>query len=153
MQFKELSQYLEKLENTTSRNDMVVILAELMKSSDAQEIDKMMYLLQGRVAPIYMPLEFGMADKMILRAMDKSYSLSEGTAVAEFKRLGDIGEVAAYYAATGKGEDKEFSVSEVFTILKSVTETSGTRPAICTVCCSDSGRKYATRIFRYDGAR
>lgn len=125
MQFNELSTYLEKLENTTSRNDMVVILADLLKNAETREVDHLVYLLQGRVAPIYVPLEFGMADKMVLRAMDKAYELGEGTAAKEFKRLGDIGEVAAYFAATRKGVDKKMTVSEVFEVLKEVTETSG----------------------------
>ncbi|HRN96594.1 MAG TPA: ATP-dependent DNA ligase, partial [Candidatus Levybacteria bacterium] len=125
MKINDLSLYLEKLENTTSRNDMVVILAELLDKSDVQEIDKMIYLLQGRVAPIYVPLEFGMADKMILRAMDKAYSLEDGLAAKEFKKLGDIGEVAAHFASTYAGKEKKLSVTDVFEVLKLVTETSG----------------------------
>ncbi len=124
MQFKELSIYLEKLENTTSRNDITVILADLLKRAKADEIDKLVYLLQGRVAPIYVPLEFGMADKMILRAMDVAYELESGTAMEQFKKRGDLGEVAVHYAKE-KNIQTNLTVSEVYTILRSVTEISG----------------------------
>ena len=64
MKFKELSDYLEKLANISSRNEMVGILSKLLALADTDEVEGMMYLLQGRVAPIYVPLEFGMADKI-----------------------------------------------------------------------------------------
>jgi len=58
MLFKDLSIYLQKLENTASRNEMVVILSDLFKKVPASEFDYVMYLLQGRVAPLFVPLEF-----------------------------------------------------------------------------------------------
>mgnify|MGYP003395964350 CR=1 FL=1 len=69
MKFKDLSIYLQKLENTQSRNDMILILSELFEKVPTEDIGKVMYLLQGRVAPLYVNLEFGMADKMILKAI------------------------------------------------------------------------------------
>jgi DNA ligase-1 len=125
MKFKNLSEYLTKLENTSSRNDMVVILADLLFQAEASEIDKLIYLLQGRVAPIYVPLEFGMADKMILRAIDKAYGLESGESAKEFKRLGDIGEVAGFYAEKNDKKHSDVSVEEVFNTLHTVTETNG----------------------------
>lgn len=124
MLLKELSVFLEKLENTTSRNDMIVILADLFKQSHIEDIDKMVYLLQGRVAPIYVPLEFGMADKMVLRAMDEAYELEPGMAMEEFKKRGDIGEVAVYFAKE-KNITHDLSITQVYDVLRSITETSG----------------------------
>lgn len=124
MLFKELSQYLEKLENITSRNEITTVLAELLDKSDAQSVDKMVYLLQGRVAPIYVPLEFGMADKMVLRAIDSAYGLENGEAAKKFKELGDIGEVASYFASEKK-IDKHFSVVQVFDVLHTIATISG----------------------------
>lgn len=124
MLLKELSVFLEQLENTTSRNDMIVILADLFKQAHVEDIDKMVYLLQGRVAPIYVPLEFGMADKMVLRAMDEAYELEPGRAMEEFKKRGDLGEVAIYFAK-GKNITHDLSVTQVYDVLRSITETSG----------------------------
>lgn len=104
---------------------MVEILADLFKKSSSSEIDKMVYLLQGRIAPLYEPLEFGMADKMILRAIAQAYDISPKDALVEFKRLGDIGEVAQKLSEKFKVENPNLSVEEVFSELKKVAEASG----------------------------
>ncbi|MBC7320823.1 hypothetical protein H5T89_09275, partial [bacterium] len=49
MKFSELADYFEKLEATTKRNEMVVLLAELFKSLTPQEIEKVAYLCQERL--------------------------------------------------------------------------------------------------------
>src|SRR5574340_275092 len=94
MTFKELAEYFQKLESTSSRNAMVEILAALFKESSAGEIEKIAYLLQGRVAPLYEPVEFGMADKMVIKAMARAYDVSGEEITRAFKKTGDLGEVA-----------------------------------------------------------
>jgi hypothetical protein len=66
MQFRELATYLEKLEKTSSRNEITEILAGLFKKSEASEIDKTVYLLSGRLAPNYKGINFSIAEKMML---------------------------------------------------------------------------------------
>ena len=51
MQFTELTQYFEKLEGTSSRLSLIEILAELFRKTPAEEIEKIVYLIQGRLAP------------------------------------------------------------------------------------------------------
>ncbi len=125
MQFKELSIYLEKLENTTARNDMVEILSELLAKADIEDIGNMMYLLQGRVAPIYVPLQLGMADKMVVRSIDLAYGLKEGEAWKKFKELGDIGLTAEFFAVAKAQTGSEITVSQVYEKLKQVAQTAG----------------------------
>ena len=48
---------------------MTVILADLFKKTSAEEIDKAVYLLQGRVAPLYTPAEFNLSDKTLIKAI------------------------------------------------------------------------------------
>lgn len=122
MSFKDLSVYLQKLENTASRNDMILILAELFDKVPADVSDKVMYLLQGRVAPLFVPLEFGMADKMMLKAIALAFDISESEAGNEFRKIGDLGEVAQ---KLHRGRGKDLSISEVFETLKKVAETGG----------------------------
>lgn len=125
MQFKDLSVYLEKLEHTTSRNKMIEILAELFKKADGHEIDKIVYLMQGRVAPLYEPIEFKMADKMILRSIALAYGISDKEAAGSFRTSGDIGETAEKLAKEKNEKHKNLSVSEVFSVLEKVTESGG----------------------------
>ena len=64
LEFAHLAHSFEKLEKTSSRLTLVAILAELYRSIDSpDEIAKVCYLVQGRVAPFYEALEIGMAEK------------------------------------------------------------------------------------------
>ena len=74
MTFKRLSEYFTQLEETSLRNKMTEILAELFKEASTSEIGKLCYLLQGRVAPLYEAIEFGLADKMMIRAIAQGIS-------------------------------------------------------------------------------
>lgn len=125
MTFKELSIYLQKLENTASRNDMVLILSELFEKVPGNVFDKVMYLLQGRVAPLYIPLEFGMADKMIIKALSVAYEIDEKEVFSEFKKIGDIGELTEKMAEkAGKGKS-EVSIAQVFDELEKIANING----------------------------
>lgn len=123
MLFKDLSIYLQKLESTTSRNTMIEILAELFKHSPAPDIDKIVYLMQGRVAPLFAPLEFGMADKMMLKAIAFAYQVPDKEVLREYKKRGDLGIIAEEFAKKRRGDSA--TVSEVFEQLKMVAETGG----------------------------
>lgn len=122
MTFAVLSQYFQKLEATPSRNTMTVILAELFKKAPPGEIDKLCYLLQGRVAPLYEAIEFGIADKFIIRAIALAYNVDKHSVLKEFKKTGDLGIVAEHLH---KGKDQQYSVNDVFTSLEEITQTNG----------------------------
>jgi DNA ligase-1 len=126
MTFNELSIYLQKLENTSSRNDMIIVLAELFGKVPADVFDKVMYLLQGRVAPLYIPLEFGMADKMIIKAFSKAYNKDEKDISSQFKKVGDIGELAESLCSELGNKDSKLSINDVFGKLKDIAMTNGT---------------------------
>lgn len=125
MTFKNLSIHLEKLEKTTSRNDMVILLSDLFKEVNSDDFDKVMYLLQGRVVPIYVNIEFGMADKMVIKALAVAFEISEKDIASEFKKIGDIGVLAEDLRSKLSDSDSKLSISEVFGELESVANTGG----------------------------
>ena len=69
MKFSQLAYYVEQIEKTSSRLSITNLLAELFKKLNKAEIEKTVYLLQGRLAPLYNAIEFGMAEKMIGRSV------------------------------------------------------------------------------------
>lgn len=125
MTFKDLSIYLEKLEKTSSRNEMMVLLAELFSKVPADNMAQVMYLLQGRVAPLYVPLEFGMADKMIIKALAKAYNIDEKEVSADFKKIGDIGELAETFSSHKHHSSENLSIGHVFSQLEKIAKTGG----------------------------
>ncbi|MBI2611453.1 ATP-dependent DNA ligase [Candidatus Gottesmanbacteria bacterium] len=94
MTFHEFSTYLENLEKTSLRNSMTEILARMFAHANAKEIGKLCYLLQGRVVPLFEPIEFGIADRMMIRAIAKGLEIDSEVVSREFKKEGDLGKAA-----------------------------------------------------------
>lgn len=128
MYFKDVSVYLEKLESTSSRITLTEILSELFSNAHADEIGHLVYLIQGRVAPLYEAVEFGVADKMMIRAIALAYEVSDEEVLATFKKLGDIGTAAEAQSSKfsrSAGQSSKLSIKEVFEVLHSIALTSG----------------------------
>ena len=136
MTFQELSQYFQKLEQTPSRLAMTEILSDLFKKTNAEEIGEICYLLQSRVAPLYEAVEFGMADKLMIRVIAQACNTDEKEVTALFKKHGDLGIVAeevvshqlASLSRSGPSavrQKEHKTVKEVFKILKQVAESGG----------------------------
>jgi DNA ligase-1 len=94
MQFRELATYLDRLEKTPSRLEITRILTELFKKSDAGEIDKVVYLSLGILAPNYEGVLLNLAEKMMIRTLAKAYQKNTDEVLGLFKKIGDIGNVA-----------------------------------------------------------
>ena len=122
MLFSDLSLYFEKIEATTSRNSITEILADLFRTSHVSEIGKICYLLQGRVVPLYEAVEFGVADKFIIRAIALSYSLEVDEVVKAFKKYGDLGKAAE---SLHTGKTAKLDVTDVYDRLYAVATANG----------------------------
>src|SRR4030066_1192450 len=124
MTFSEFSNYLLRLEKTSSRLQITEILAELFKKSSLEEIDKICYLSLGQLAPRYAGLEFNLADKLMMRVISKAFAIPEKRVKQTYKRVGDLGEVGSVLAKAAIGR-KTLSVLEVFTELNEIAKESG----------------------------
>ncbi len=127
MTFQKLAEYFAQLELTSSRNAMVEILSRLFGEAEASEIDKVVYLTQGRVAPLYEPVEFGMAEKMILRALELAFGVGVGKATEIFKKNGDLGEAARDLSnkINKNKKNNKKTVTEVFMELLRIAQSGG----------------------------
>ena len=99
MRFSELVQYFRKLEGTSGRNSLVEILAELFAKTPTEDVPPTTYLLQGRLAPYFEPVEMGLGNNYVADAIALAFSGNRGRVLERFDRLGDIGEAAAEIAA------------------------------------------------------
>lgn len=122
MKFKELSVFLEKLEQTSSRNEITVILSELFKIADKEEIDKIVYLVLGQLAPNYKGVVLNLAEKMMYRSIAKAYDKSTEDIGKAFKQKGDLGDVAQ---DLNKNKDSKLSVTEVYEKLIEISRSGG----------------------------
>lgn len=122
MLFKDFSTYLDKIASISSRNEIVSMLADLFTKLSADEIGKSIYLLSGRVAPLFDASEFSVGDNLVL----KSIALAKEQPVDDIKLLfnkeGDLGDV--FYILTSDGMDN-LSIISVFDTLKQITQLKG----------------------------
>lgn len=126
MQFSVLASYFERLEGTSSRLALIDTLAELFASiASPDEIEKMCYLVQGRIAPPFEAMEIGMAEKTVARAIALAYNATVDNVLALYDRLGDMGSVAEQYAAKGQAQETVLTVVEVFATLRTIAQISG----------------------------
>ena len=84
MKCSKLGTYFEKIENTTSRLEITYILADLFKELTASEIEHVSYLLQGRIVPLFVKADFGMAEKMIVKAAVSALQLDQSDFTKKF---------------------------------------------------------------------
>lgn len=125
MKFSKLSQYFEKLEATSKRLELVDILSKLFKEAKSGEIGEICYLIQGRVAPFYEPVEIGMAEKMVAEAIGKAFDRSKEEALKLFRQKGNMGLVAEELSNKQKAKSNKLTVSEVFGELLKISGFSG----------------------------
>ena len=102
MRFLQLARYFQRLESLTSRNEITVLLAEVLKKAKLSEIDKICYLSLGRLGPLFEPLEFNIAEKMMVMILSNTYEKGLGEVTNFYKKIGDLGEVAYKLKITTK---------------------------------------------------
>lgn len=123
MTFEKLAEYFEKLESTSSRLALIDILAALFSEVQEGEVAKVCYLLQGRVAPFYEPIEMGMSEKLIASAIARAYWVDREEVLKEYGKLGDLGLVAEKIKNTI--QNSKLSITEIFDTLREIAKFSG----------------------------
>ncbi len=126
MYFSELAVYFERIEKTPARLETTKILAELFQKLTPEEIKMTTYLLQGRVAPLYESIEFGMAEKTVIKSIVSALNVERAYFEKENKRVGDVGAtVEEFKKQFISFEEKALTIHEVFLELKRLASASG----------------------------
>lgn len=125
MLFKELCEVLQKIEQTASRNETTQILVELFSNLDEIEAQIVSYLVQGRLAPLFVNSEFNLSEKGLIKigqTIADDWSVVKIDVKRRREVLGDIGLVFEEIAA---GQIQE-SISQIYERLWDVVNISGT---------------------------
>ena len=123
MTFATVGQYLDRLESTRSRKELVQTLAELYSKASAEEIQPLTYLIQGRLAPFFEPIELGMGEKLVMAAIAQASGRPAAEVTKLYDRLGDLGLVAAEVSAGARA--KSPSVTDVHKQLMEIAAAAG----------------------------
>ena len=126
MNFKVLAQYYEKLESTSKRLELIDILSKLFREAKSDEIGKICYLIQGRVAPFFEPIELGMAENMVAQAVGKAFGKTKDEVIKLYRAKGNMGIATSQLANSKlKTQNSKLSVSDVFSKLLEIANFGG----------------------------
>jgi DNA ligase-1 len=128
VRFSELVQYFRRLEGTSGRNALVEVLAELFARTPTEDVPPTAYLLQGRLAPYFEPVEIGLGNNYVADAIAWAFGGDRATVLERFDRLGDIGEAAAEIAAesgSSPAPNRAPTVRGIFDRLLKIARTTG----------------------------
>ena len=126
MKFSEFAHHLEKIEQVSSRLEITRLLSELLKQLHPDEIAQSLYLMQGRIAPQYVALEFGMAEKMVSKSAQTAMNIEKKYFETELKKLGDIGQAVEQFKKQYASFDQEdLEIVTVFDHLEQLAKESG----------------------------
>lgn len=128
MKFSLLASYMDKIENTTSRLEMTDYLAELFEMSDKDEIDKVIYLCQGFLAPRFKGIDLGVGEKFVIRAIARATGHNERDIMKRYKKTGDLGNTVEALLSLRKQRtltSKKLSVENVFDSLMRIARVGG----------------------------
>ena len=129
MQYSALVETYARLEATTKRLEMTDILAELLQSASPDEIEKIMYLTQGKIHPDWTgEPEIGMAEKMVVDAISKASGQPKKSIERLLAETGDVGHSAEQSLMEKKITmlgSRNLTVSDVYNTLDEISKISG----------------------------
>ncbi|RLF15332.1 MAG: ATP-dependent DNA ligase [Thermoprotei archaeon] len=137
MLYSELVEAYEKIERTTRRTEMTAFLVSLLKKVPPDIIDKVIYLTQGKLRPDYEGLEYGMGEKLVMRAIALAAGCSLKEVEETVRKVGDLGSAAEILLKTRKKgvslfdfmeqveAEKELTVERVYSTLMKIAKATG----------------------------
>ncbi|HEY8476460.1 MAG TPA: ATP-dependent DNA ligase [Chloroflexota bacterium] len=122
MLMRELAGSLARIEATTKRLEMMAILAELFRRASRDEIDAVVYLLEGQLGPPFAAPEIGVNERRIPLVIAEVAGVDPGQVEAAYRELGDLGLVAERFLPK---EGRPTGVRSVFDALWEIARVSG----------------------------
>lgn len=129
MKYSTLADFYQKLETSSSRLEKTHHVAKLFGECDENDIEVVVYFVQGRIFPIWDIRNMGISTQTLIKALAKSYGSTEKSIIDAWKKEGDLGEVAALLAKEKRQAtlfQKSLSVRNVYQNLVKLSTLSGT---------------------------
>ncbi|AFU59156.1 DNA ligase [Candidatus Nitrososphaera gargensis Ga9.2] len=128
MDFAPIVETFEQMEQTSSRLALTEYLVALLRKTPPDIIDKVTYLIQGKLYPDYEGIELGVAERMVIRAIASSSGKDQLQIEKLYQKTGDLGD-AAGEAMKSKSQSTLFSepmtVERVYSTFDRVARTTG----------------------------
>src|SRR6266702_8007602 len=128
MRFARVVEAYEEIEATTKRLEMTDLLVSLLRETPKEDLDKVVYLTQGRIHPDYEGIELGLAEKMVIRVLALATGLENTRVQRLWKEKGDLGLVAEEAIAARRQKPLEstpLTIGKVYANLDAIARESG----------------------------
>src|SRR3989338_1333389 len=128
MEYLKLCEVYEELEKNPSRLKKIEILSDFLKIIKKEKNKEIVYLLKGKVYPDYSEKEFGISEKLVIKALSKASGVSTNDIVQKWKKIGDLGLVAQNIISTKKQNtlfSNKLTVEKIMTNLQSLPALEG----------------------------
>tara|TARA_B100001750_G_scaffold30097_1_gene20402 strand:+ start:87 stop:1838 length:1752 start_codon:yes stop_codon:yes gene_type:complete len=123
-----VAQAYENMEKTRKRLELLEILSSLLKKTPLNALEIVIYLTQGKIKPDFYGIELGMSDKLVIKVLEKSTSMTRDRIQEEYKKTGDLGEVTRI-ALSNKVQTtlvkNELTVERVYKTFEEIANTTG----------------------------
>ena len=129
MDFQQLAEKFEELEQTSSGNKLREILAEFLKTVPPEDLARVIYLTLGKISAGYDSADLGLAEKSILKAIAVAGGAENSKVQKLMQEKGDVGLVAEQVLKkkpTTLVPLGKLTVQELFEKLHHIVEVSGT---------------------------
>lgn len=128
MHYSDLADIYETLEKTTKRLEKTLYLSEFLKTIKDDEIEIIILLLQGRVFPEWDERKLGIAEKLVIKAVNIATGISTENIEKEWKKTGDLGLTTENMIAKKKQHSlfsQDITVKKVFSNLQKLADLTG----------------------------
>jgi DNA ligase-1 len=128
MEYSLLAKTYAKLESTSKRLEKTYILSDLLKKTPDSELEKVLYLVQGKVFPAYDERKIGFSVKLAIRAIASATGIPIERVEKEFAKKGDLG-IVTEELTKGKKQTtlfhKKITVEKVFDNIRKLSTLEG----------------------------
>jgi DNA ligase 1 len=128
LDFSTIVKILGQMEQTTSRLELTNYLVTLFKNTPSDLVDKIIYLIQGKIRPDYEGIEMGIAEKMIIRIISQISNISNDEVYRKYREKGDLGSVAE---AILKNKiqttlfNEKVTIERIYLVFDKISKTTG----------------------------
>ncbi len=126
MKYSTLTETYNKLEATTKRLEKTEIISELLKQT--KDLEKVIYLLQGKVFPKWDERKTGISSRLVLKAINSATGVSTNNLEKEWVKKGDLGIVVEEQITKAKQTSlfkTKLTVDKVFNNIQKLAELEG----------------------------
>ena len=110
MEYSTLVKLYTALEGTTKRLEKTKLLSDTLKTLEIEDLERVAHLVQGTVFPPWSDQKVGVAEKLVIKAMQLSFGEPAEAIEKKWRESGDLGDVAKEIS-TKKKQATLFSMS------------------------------------------